>query len=380
MTTLRRVASLAILSLALAGAPRAEAKPRAQLLPVAQNRWAVALAGHGGFVSGLAFSPDGRYLASSSSTLQDRSTRLWDVARRKQVARYPSNHSPLFSPDGRYLATSATDGSGGQPRVMVAVRRVGQQKPLFVVEGGNPVFSPNGDWLAVDTRNTLGIEVVELYAIPSGKAGATLEGRGAAFGPDGVWLATSSLLGGDWVTQVWDTRTGLPAKGFQEFAYVQGDKAVLCPPLYIATRTNRRPGHLQSRLYSLESGKPVHRPLEGVPLGFQHELDWLLTEETESTPSPRVHVYDLHRGTRLETVPGRPLALSPNGRWLATAADYDGLYPGVQLWNLIARKRGDLLFAGSDRATAAAFSGDGRLVAVASAGSKEILIYELDRG
>ena len=69
-----------------------------------------ALEGHGDEVTCLSWSPDGRYLASSS---YDRTVRVWDVER-KSVVRVFRRHRDIvdcvaWSPSGRYLASGSVD-------------------------------------------------------------------------------------------------------------------------------------------------------------------------------------------------------------------------------------------------------------------------------
>ncbi len=69
------------------------------------------LAGHRGPVFGIAFSPDGRLLASVS---YDRTLRLWYVAAGKEAASLPlpgMGTAVAFSADGRRLATACVDGT-----------------------------------------------------------------------------------------------------------------------------------------------------------------------------------------------------------------------------------------------------------------------------
>src|SRR4051812_6462525 len=72
-----------------------------------QPKERIALRGHKDIVMAVAFSPDGKTLASAS---QDRTIKLWDVATGKSTATL-KGHSPdfngifsvRFSPDGKTL-------------------------------------------------------------------------------------------------------------------------------------------------------------------------------------------------------------------------------------------------------------------------------------
>jgi WD40 repeat protein len=66
--------------------------------------------GHHDSVNHLAFSPDGRFLASASN---DKSVRLWNLATGKETHQFLGHlkqvHSIAFSPDGKRLASGAED-------------------------------------------------------------------------------------------------------------------------------------------------------------------------------------------------------------------------------------------------------------------------------
>ena len=64
---------------------------------------------HEASVNSVAFSPDGKYLATGSD---DKTAGVWEVTTGKQIARM-SHKSPVcsvaFSPDGKYVATASED-------------------------------------------------------------------------------------------------------------------------------------------------------------------------------------------------------------------------------------------------------------------------------
>uniref|UniRef100_UPI004056B6CE nSTAND1 domain-containing NTPase n=1 Tax=Candidatus Electronema sp. TaxID=2698783 RepID=UPI004056B6CE len=187
-----------------------------RLLNITNGQEQAVFKGHEAEVNSIAFSHDGKLLASSSGNdmlfddfgREDGNLRLWDVANSKELAVLKGHGAAVFeaafSPDDKTLASPSRDGT-------VRLWDVISGKELDVIEHGldrvySVAFSPDGRLLASGT----GHGIVYLCNIANRKAelwdvyeGHEKEVHSVAFSPDGRFLASASL---DGTVRLWDVR------------------------------------------------------------------------------------------------------------------------------------------------------------------------------
>jgi WD40 repeat protein len=283
--------------------------------------------GQTGFVWSVAFTPDGKTLASASD---DRTVILWDVATRTQIGQPLAGHkgaviSVAFSPDGKTLASGSEDDAiilwNVQTRTQIGDPLTGHKDRVWSV-----VFSPDGRSLA--SGSTDGIII--LWDVASRQPSQPLTGhtgpvRGMAFSPDGKTLASASY---DYSIILWDVAArqmiGQPLKEHTDVVFSVAftpDGKTLASGSYDNTVI----------LWNVEKQTRIGSPLTShtrgvISLAFDSDGQTLATGSLDTTirfwdvstlASPRTS------GLPLQGQPGRPTAMyfSPDGSVLASIGD-----------------------------------------------------------
>jgi WD40 repeat protein len=328
-----------------------------------------ALKGHEGEVQGVAFQPGGDLLASAG---QDGTITLWAPTTGSRVRSWsaPENlWGVAFSPDGRRLA-SAGGGAGGQGGA-VRVWEVATGKQLVAADG-HPAcpccvaFSPDGGRLV--TGGARGM--VESWDASTGRRTSAFRAhRGrvvsVALSPDGRSLASA---GTDSTAVVWDARTGRARLKLADFKdWVMG-VAFSPDGARLATAGYDR----SVALWEVATGQKVC-DLRGHAWGVwcvAFSPDGLRLASANGSEAA-VKVWDQTTGTDLRTLRGsrglvHGVSFSPDGRHVASA---DGAGK-VTLWHTATGQPARVWQGHAGPAMAVAFSRDGDQLASAGADRK----------
>lgn len=326
------------------------------------------VAGHKSRIEWVAFSPDGRFLASGDDEGEE--IRLWSLATGETVQRFPCKSScgrAAFSPDGRWLAF------GYEDTLRMREIETGQQMviPTGYLGYRNFVeFSDDGQLIASSSFTS---GTVRVWRVSDGTELFTIKGQ---FLVPGYFSMGGSLLASatpDGVIKLWRLPEGSLVRA------ISAHRKAQVPPDVLFS--------LQGDLLASSSGgtiklwSPDGRFLgrlnwqAGTPLAFSSDGQYLVSGGTTlklwqiSDKSLKLNLGGVHA---LRTVEEgiESLDFSPDGTLLATLFSYPA--EGVKLWQMPeGRLVGMLPTSGFELA----FSPDGQLLAVAE--TKAITLWRV---
>ncbi len=307
-----------------------------QIIEPASGRTLLSLPGHEGFVEALAFSPDGRLLASAGAPRvpayvidPDRTLKIWDPVTGLPAAIYSAHErggrALAWSPDGSRLFSGGMDGrlKAWPPRAAEPVRMLAARAgPVMRL-----AFSPDGRHLASCSapreagrpgENPPGT-TIDLWDVDAASLTASLVGHrdailGLAWSPDGTFVASA---GTDRSIRLWDSRNASLRRTFDSGgATVQG-VAISPDGRLLAALTGAT-----ATLWEMADGIRTHQlphPENPVALAFSPDGRTLAT----GTAAGLVSLWVLDTGEVIAALQAGPglngLWFSPDGTRLAVA-------------------------------------------------------------
>ena len=422
---------------------------------IATGNHLITLRGHTDSVEALAFSPNGKILASASedtsiqfpnpnnaapqeSYHQDISIRLWDISAGKHLSALRGHKKPVkvlaFSPDGKTLASAGMGGTvrlwnpdtGEQLRSLVQLGLTDTDQEFSASTQQTAwtdalAFSPDGSTLASGDHHG----TVRLWRVNDGKLLSTIKAhtnlvRALAFSRDkpifmsvdrkgvihtwsastGAQLSTLTLSGHvGWGFALGFTAGGttlasvgwVPQNSSVQFWDISGNREFTPVTLPRSGMTNGHAFSPNGAVLAIATGNMNTIELWNLRTSSQYATlaghTWFIETPVFSPDGNLlasggregiIYVWDANTGERKKTLEGhqisvKALAFSPNGEMLASASHRD-----VRLWDvdtgtlqttLIEQK--DL---GQSAATALAFSPDGETLV--SVGSGRIRLWD----
>jgi WD40 repeat protein len=261
------------------------------------------LKGHSDWVGSIAFSPDGKRLASSSA---DQTVKVWDVQTGKQLFTWKATFGGLvYSPDGKRL-------TGRSGKVLDA--ETGEEQ-FSLTASDMVVFSPDGKRLAGKLRGDVKVWDAQTGQELHSFRGHAADVHGVVFSPDGKRLASASV---DKTVKVWDVQRG------QELPSLKTTNAGMENSVVFSPDGQRLASALEAnsvKVWNAQTGQPLLTLKRGdgggVRLAFSPDSK-LLAIATANQTAPgevkvEVKVCDAQTGEELHTLKG------PTGRFLGGA-------------------------------------------------------------
>jgi eukaryotic-like serine/threonine-protein kinase len=354
----------------------------------------MTLRGHTNELWTVAFSPDGRILATGA---RDGTARLWDVTTGTSLGEPLAHPAPVwtvaFGNDANRLATYSGDSK--QPAVvrlwdLTRRKEVFQSPPSPPGEFLQMGLSPDGALLAwARRRSDQGDEIV-LWDLASGSQPLLFQGHtgpvsSLKFSPDSRFVASATGTN-DYFNiskekssselKLWDAKSGMEVR-----SYAHTDRMILSLAFSLDGRILASAGALRTiNLLDVKNGSALR-----TLFGHTHFINGMAfsrdgTRLASASEDGTAKLWDVASGQMLTTYRGhqsavQDVAISPDGKLVATVA-HDRT---IKLWDAARSPESRTLGQFESSISALSYSPDGRSLAVGCA-DRSVTTWDPDTG
>ncbi len=316
-----------------------------KLWHVSTGRELRALTGHSEGVNTVAFSPDDRILASGS---HDKTIKFWEVATGRELRALSAQPfrvtSIAFSPDGKILAGGGYNNQSQDQHNMIKLWEVATGRELRTLAAhplqcNTVAFSPDGKILASGSDDRM----IKLWDIATGRELRTLRGHSdkvtsVAFSPDGKVLASGSgnfVDSRDNTVRFWDVATGRELRTLAEHSGMVVSVAFSPDGKTLASADN---SDEKVKLREVATGKELPSLMEHSSDGTSSSITSIAFSPdgrilAGGSPEKKIILWDVTTGRERHILKGHvssvdSIAFSPDGKILASKSDF-----GIKFWS-----------------------------------------------